>query len=143
MGGEWTFEINNTVEINFKEYCMFLIDMYDKMRQTQNTSVVEYWNKEQYDLIKKNLEQCHEKTDLSFDKLFDSDYSKPFFSIMYKQYRFVMYLDPNKTEGCLHARGIENFFFKKKVLSIQRTAEKKFVDKFSNFIPDGINGYLF
>ena len=62
---------------------------------------------------------------------------------MYKQYRFVMYLDPNKTEGCLHARGIENFFFKKKVLSIQRTAEKKFVDKFSNFMPDGINGYLF
>jgi len=141
MGGEWIFETNNTIFINFQAYCTYLLDMYDTKRQTQNTLVSEYWNENQYNLIKKNLEQCRENPDLSFDKLFDSDYSEPFFSIMYKGYKFVMYLDPNKTEGCLHARGIDNFFFKKKVLSIQKIAEKKFGEKFYNFIPDGISGY--
>ena len=141
MGGEWNFESNSTNTINFQAYCMFLIDMYDTHRQTQNTLVTEYWNETQYELIKKNLEQCRKNPDLSFDKLFDSDYSKPFLSIKYNRYKFVMYLDPDKTEQCLHARGIDNFFFKKKVFLIQKIAEKKFKEKFYNFIPDGISGY--
>ena len=75
-------------------------------------------------MIKKNLEQCRKNPDLSFDKLFDSDYSNPFFSIKYKRYKFVMYLYPDKMEECLHVRGIYNFFFKKKVVSIQKSQKK-------------------
>ena len=133
MGGEWDFDVDISYDIDLKDYFSFLINMFEELFEIQILN----WNLEQYNVIKKAIEKDNIE-DVNIDT-FDT----PFLSIFHKHYYFKMYLNPNRTSCSLHARGVDNYEFKKIIDKIQKKTEIQFPNKFKQYIPDGIIGYSF
>ena len=141
MENDWEFKIIRGKDINFEDYCMLLIWIYENCQNSFiDSSLQEFWNKKQYDLINKLYTKYKKKyyqwlfsnqEKPRFIDFFENvNEEEPFFSIIFNQYKFEMYLDPEKTITTPYPITIDNNSFKQKVFLIQKNIEQKFREKF-------------